>query len=241
MRPLLQPVQSRLQRALRKACAGVVAAAVPLLLVACGGGGDGGGAEAPATVYNLDAAVTQAFAAPLQIDGLTARDAQGNVYTLSLHQTPGADALFEGALRKTALQTITVTAGSTSSTENATFYYVTGPFAEVGAIDSAGGYSVSVHTGDLPTAARVGDSGPLSNDTAYTDSSKATVAATAVTSWSLEADTDSTAFACTKAVMQMTDPPATASQTTCLRIDTAGKVNGGRVTVTIDGFTMVFS
>ena len=36
-------------------------------------------------------------------------------------------------------------------------------------------------------------------------------------------------------------PPETASQTICLRIDSAGNVMGRRVTITVDGLTMVFS
>lgn len=214
-----------------------MAAVVPLLLLAACGSGD----DAPAQVYNLDAAITQAMAAPLQITGLAAKDGQGNAYTLALHFTPGADMVFEGAVRKTSQQTVTVAFGSMSETESTTMYYMTGPFGQIGATDSTGGYSVSVRTGDLPTAARVGESGPLSNDTVYTDSGKGTVAATAVTSWSLEPDSDTTAFACTTSVMQMTAPPETASQTICFRIDSAGNVMGGRVTITIDGFTMVFS
>ena len=224
----------RLQAAVR-GCR-LLATAVPVLLAACGGGDD-----APAPAYNLDAAMTQALAAPLLIDGLTAGDGQGNTYTLSLRFTPGADTLFEGAVRKTSQQTITVASGSMTETDSVTMYYRTGPFGQVGATDSTGGYSVSLRTGDLPTAARVGESGALSDDAVYTDSSKRVVVATAVTSWSLEADTDTTAFACTKSMMQMEEPPATAVQTTCFRIDSTGKVMGGRVSITIDGFTVVFS
>ena len=119
----------RLQAAVR-GCR-LLATAVPVLLAACGGGDD-----APAPVYNLDAAMTQALAAPLLIDGLTAGDGQGNTYTLSLRFTPGADTLFEGAVRKTSQQTITVASGSMTETDSVTMYYRTGPFGQVGATDS---------------------------------------------------------------------------------------------------------
>lgn len=214
----------------------VMALAVPLLLAACGSGDD-----APPQVYNLDAAITQAFAQPLLISNLTGQDPLGNSYSLSIQFTPGADAVFEGALRKTSQQTITISGGGLTESETVTAYYVTGPFGQVGAIDSMGGYSVSVRTGDWPMAASVGASGALSNDTAYTDSSKTLIGGTAVTNWSLEAATENTAFACNKTVLQTLQPPLTAMQTVCLRIDGSGKVMGGRVTVGVDGLTMEFS
>lgn len=214
----------------------VTAAAMPFLLAACGDGGD-----APPQVYNLDAAITQAFAAALQINNLTGQDPLGNTYTLSLQLTPGADAVFEGALRKTVQQTVTVSDGSTTEQETVTMYYVTGPFGQVGAIDSLGSYSVAVRTGDLPTAATVGDSGPLSNDTAYSDSSKGNVLGTAVTTWSLEPASEHSAFACTQSVLQTVGSSLTLAQTTCFQIDSAGTVIGGRVTISFDGLTMVFS
>jgi hypothetical protein len=216
----------------------VMAMAVPMLLAACGGGGDD---TPPApTTYNLDAAMTNAMAKTVQMNGLTAQ-AMGVTYTLSLTTTPSADALFEGAPRKTSLQTVTVSAAGITETTTGTLYYGTGPYVEVGSISDDGSYSVSVSTGNLPTAATVGSSGPLSNDTLYNDSSKATVGATMVTTWSLEADTDTTAFACTKAVMQEVSPSMTSSQTVCFRINTANEVlAGGRVTVTADGLTLEF-
>lgn len=77
-----------------RARATAAATALPFLLAACGGGDDN---AASAQVYNLDATITQALAAPFQVDGLTARDAQGNAFTLSLRHAPGADAMFESA------------------------------------------------------------------------------------------------------------------------------------------------
>jgi len=51
---------------------------------------------------------------------------------------------------------------------SSTLYYKTGPYSPSGSLDSDGSYTVSLRTGDLPTAATVGASGLLSTDSGIT-------------------------------------------------------------------------
>lgn len=218
-----------------------LAAASAVLLAACGGGGGGADAGDPLQQpYNLDTAITKALATTTTVSNLTATNA-GTTYTLSMTFTPVADAVFEGALAKTSLQSVTVSGGpGASETDATTLYYRTGPYFETGQIDSDGAYTLFTRTGDLPSSARPGDSGNLNTGVTYTDNTKATVFANSTTTWSVVADTTTTAFACMNTTVTEVSPPDTSTQSICLKINANGDVVGGRVTVTALGVTLEF-
>ncbi len=212
--------------------------ASPWVLTACGGGGGDAGTPLSQT-YNLDAAITQALAKPTQIGPLTTTF-QNVVFNLTMTLAPAPDMVFEGVTHKSNLQTITMTGGNANTATSSTLYFKTGPYFGSGSLDVDGSYTVSVRTGDLPTAAAVGASGLLSTDTVYANATKALVTATAVTTWSLEADTATTVLACLNSVVTERSPPDVSGQKVCFRINAAGDVAGGRIVITGSGITLDF-
>jgi hypothetical protein len=231
---LLQRLQAWTRRGL------FLAAAAPLLLAACGGGG--GDEPSNPNSYDLDAAITRAYTTGVSFNGLTATASNGVVMTMTLSIAPGADAAFEGALRKVSLQTISLSApGVAPETTSATEYFSVGPFHTYGSVDDTGTYGVFTATGTLPTAARVGDAGPLSTGVYYADASKATVTMFATTTWDMQDDgTTSTAWACSKTVAREVGSNIDLIQTQCFRINTAGDVLAARVLLTTPDGTFEF-
>lgn len=211
----------------------------PLLLTACGGGGSADAGNPLSQTYNLDSAITQALAKSTQLGPLTT-SYQNVVFTLTMNFAPATDAVFEGATRKRNQQSVVMTGGGDTVSSSSTQFYSTGPYTAFGSQDSDGAYTVSVRTGDLPTAATVGASGLLSTDTVYADATKALVTATSVTTWSLEADTGNTVLACLLSVVRDVAPPDTSSTKVCFRINAAGDVSGGRISITGSGVTLDF-
>lgn len=219
----------------------VLALAMPMVFAACGGGGGDGSPDNPNS-YDLNAAMTRAYANGASFTGLTATAANGAVITMGLTLTAAADAMFEGALRKVSLQTITISApGVGTETTGATEYYGTNPFRAYGSIDDAGTYGVATATGNLPTAARVGDAGPLSTQVYYADASKATLTVTATSTWEVQSDgTDSTAWACSKTLAREVGSATDMLQTLCFRINTAGDVLAAKFTMGLPTETLEF-
>ena len=213
-------------------------AAAPLLLAACGGGGSDEAGNTQA--YDLDTIITRNLQAGFEVNGLTARDTAGNTYVLSFSFLPQTDAVFEGAARKAVRQSITVSGGGNSQTSSGVQYYSTGPYADAGSLADDGSYSVATSTSPLPTAARVGSGGPMSSFTAYANSSKTVIESTTAVRWLLEADTDSTAFACQVGVITETGGAGSDTVKLCWRVDTSGQVTGGRVSLTVGGVSLEF-
>lgn len=211
----------------------VIAVATSLLLAACGGGG-GGGEPVNTNAYDLDAAITRAYATGVGFTGLTATASNGVVMTMALSLAKGADAVFEGTLRKVSVQTVTLSApGVATETTSTTVYYGTGPFRPYGSIDDTGTYGLATPTAYLPTAARVGESGPLNTEVYYADAGKTTVTMNATTSWEVQSDgTASTAWACSKAVAREVGNTTDLLQTLCFRLNTAGEVLGAKFKLT---------
>jgi hypothetical protein len=207
------------------------------LLSACGGGGS---ADAGNTNnYNLDAAITRALVGGVQISGLTGSFG-GVGYTLSLAYAPLPDAVFEGASRKAVRQTVTITGGGSTDTTSGVVYFGVSPYADVGTVADDGSVEVAVPTGTLPTVARVASSGPLSTSTTYADATKRVVDATTTTTWSLDADSDTTALACLRVDSRETGVATPVSGRLCFRINTAGDVLGAVVVVSSGGNSIEF-
>lgn len=220
----------------------ILAVAAPLLFAACGGGGGGDSNPVNPNSYDLNAAITRAYATGASFTGLTATASNGAVITLGLSLAAGADAMFEGTLRKVSLQTITLSApGVATETTSASEYYGTNPFRVYGSIDDAGTYGVATSTGNLPTAARVGDAGPLGTQVYYADATQATVMMNATSTWEVQGDgTTSTAWACSKTVAREVGSAIDLLQTLCFRLNAAGDVLGAKFTMTLPTETLEF-
>ena len=198
-------------------------------LTACGGGGGDGGSTNTST-YNLDAAVSRALQNGMSQTGLTGSFG-GVTFTASWSYTPQADQVFDGTLRRVARETVTIAGGGTSQTSVASQFFTTGPFTAVGTLEDDGTLTVFTSTGSLPTAARVGDSGAFNTGISYANAARTIVTATARTTWSLDADSDTTALACLRSVVTETGSATPLTGAQCFRINTAGDVLGAVVTV----------
>ncbi len=213
------------------------------LLSACGGGGgDAAPAATPvaAASFPLDAAYTKAMTNGVSLNG-TAIDG-ADTYTMSLSITPATDAVFEGVVRKKSIQALTMKKnGSVLISETINVYYGVNPFTSYGASYSNGTYAVQTTIGGaFPATAKVGDSGSLGTLTLYTSSSKATIESTAQSTWTLEADTATTAFGCANVVIKNASGVQTGTSAGCYKIDTNGNVLGMRLTISVPGLTLVF-
>ncbi|MES2717026.1 MAG: hypothetical protein V4795_14750 [Pseudomonadota bacterium] len=224
---------ARLPAALRR-CLAITT--LPLLLVACGGGG---GSAGNTNSYNLDGAISRAMQTGVQVSGLTG-SLGGVGFTLALSYVPLADAPFEGTQRHAVRETVTISGGGSTETTVATNYFSTGPYVDRGSLDTSGALLVRTSTGNLPTAARVGDSGPLNTGISYADASKQVIEATTSTTWSLDADTDSTALACQRTVINEVGSATPITGVQCWRINTAGDVLGSEVSISVNGSILQF-
>ncbi len=212
-------------------------AALTLLLAACGGGGS---ADAGNTnTYDLDSAISRLLLNGPPAASLTA-SFSGVQFSLSQSYVRLADASFEGALRQALRETTTIIGGSENQTVVSTMYFSTNPFVDHGSVEQDGARSVLTPTGNLPSFARVGDSGPLNTGTSYTDASKQVITATVTNTWSLDADTATTALACLRSVIRQVGAATPITGAQCWRIDTAGNVLGSQVTIGFNGNTLQF-
>jgi hypothetical protein len=220
------------------------------LLSACGGGG-GGGDKNDATpsgvvVSTSSFPVAAAVSAMLQTSGsftVTAVDASGKTDTLTVTTAPGTQATFENNVASTAVQTVLFKQNGVLTDQSVTkgFFQVT-PYLAFGSVDqSTGEYTVADIGAPLylPASAKVGDTGPLNTSITYRDSSKTTIVGRDTNTWSLEADTATTAYLCSNTVH--TPASGTAySESDCDRITTSGVVTGHTVTINQNGQSLTF-
>lgn len=219
------------------ACGGVAAAA--LALTACGGGGGDYSGNAPSALdFKVDNAMS-VYASNAHQFNLSGMLDSVN-FTASVVQTPGAPGAFEGKPAFTAVQTVVFRANGTVVETTTTHYFATTPkFVTYGSVDQGdGGYSVVNQTATFPVTARVGQSGPLGTGIDYTDFRKLQITDTSTSTWSLEADTASTALLCVNTVIPGT-PAITGSE--CYRIDASGTVSGLVLKVTFNGKVLILS
>ena len=207
-------------------------------LVACGGGG--GGTTAVIPTYSADAATTKLLAAG---GTFTATAVSGSdTYTLSLSTTPDADATFGGTTRKKSTQSLTIKKnGVLAGVSTYDSYYSVNPLVSYGAVFSDGTYGVSTGSYVTPTAAKVGDSGAAGTQVIYTNSTLASILSTQTSTWTMEADTATTAFYCLNSVIKNASNIQTSTGSTCFKIDSGNNAIGLRITITVSGTTLVFS
>ena len=165
-----------------------------------------------------------------------------DTWSMTVSLTPASDEAFEGVVRKKALQSLTIKKNGTVLTaSNIQGYYSLNPFATQGARYSDGTYAVQTSTtGSFPVAAKVGDSGGLGILTLYTNASKTGVQGTTESTWTLEADTATTAFGCANSILKNLAGAQTGTTAACYKIDTNGNAVGMRYTLSVAGKTLVF-
>ena len=218
---------------------------ISAFLAACGGGDSAPAAptvaiNAAITTFPLDAAYTKAMTNGVSLNG-TAVDG-ADTYSIALSLTPASDEAFEGVPRKKALQSLTLRKnGAVLTATSIQSYFSLNPFATQGARYSDGTYAVQTSTtGSFPVAAKVGDSGGLGILTLYTNASKTSIQSTTESTWTLEADTATTAFGCVNSIVKNAAGAQTGTAAGCYKIDTNGNALGMRYTLNVAGKTLVF-
>ncbi|HQS33347.1 hypothetical protein, partial [Polaromonas sp.] len=188
----------------------------------------------------LDAAYTKAVINGISLSG-TAVDG-ADTWSMTVSLAPAPDEVFEGVVRKKALQSLTLKKNGTVLTAtNIQSYYSINPLTTQGARYSDGTYAVQTSTtGAFPVAAKVGDGGPLGVFTVYTSASKTSIQSTTESTWTLEADTATTAFGCVNSIIKNAAGAQTGTAAGCYKIDTSGNALGLRYTLSVAGKTLVF-
>lgn len=206
-------------------------------LVACGGGGSS--EVAPPLTFNMDAALATALTNGLLISGLRASDSAGNAYSLSFSYAPVADGPFLGQTYKRVTQTVSMTRNGTNApSTSATIFYTLNPARLVGIVNSQGNATVITPKTSLPTAATVGAQGTYSTANVFASTALGPLLGTSTVLWSLEPDAGPTALACLTTTSSLSS--GTVSEKDCFRINPAGAVSGGKVTVTIGNQALTF-
>lgn len=213
-----------------------------VFLSACGGGGGGDVSPSPVALstFPLDTAYTQVATAGISLNG-TAIDG-ADTWTMSLSVTPAADETFEGATAKKSVQSLTIKKnGATVVSSSGESFFNIGPFKPKGLKLNDGSYGVqTVASGVLSNVAKVGDTGSLGVTTLYSNSSKSSVLFTQEGTWTLEADTATTAYGCSNITVKNTSGAVITTTSGCYKIDTNGTVKGLKYTLAVAGKTLVF-
>lgn len=210
---------------------------VAIGLAACGGGGSD--PVASTVTFPVDAAQTAVLTSTktysaAAVDG-------SSTWTLSLTASPVADEVFEGSTSKVASISLTVKKnGATNTATSYKSYFSVSPLRTIGARYSDGTYAVQTQSGSYPTTATVGQTGNLGVLTLYNSSAKTTVLRTSESTWSLEADTSTSAYLCVNSVVKAVGGAVEGTSAGCFQIDTAGTITGIRWTLAVDGKTLVF-
>lgn len=169
-------------------------------LAACGGGGGGGGAFTPLD-FPFDS-VLSAYWQAARVHNLSNAASGGNI-SVRIERTPGAaGASFEGQPALVAAEVATFSVGGVPDIPiRGRHFYTVNPFVSRGNVDDdTGEYTVANQTAAFPARATVGQSGALGTSTTYADATKTQVVDTSVNTWSVEADTASTAMLCINGV-----------------------------------------
>jgi hypothetical protein len=202
------------------------------LVSACGGAGSSLGISAP------DIPLASALSAYLQSAHQfnLAGSLDGTDYTLSYRYTPSAST-FHGAPAIAVLETVILNANGAVARQRTTqSYFSLDPFVSYGSFDQTdGSMSALNQMGTIPDTAKVGQSGQIGTWVRFSDSNMAQIVGTTTVTWSLEADTATTALFCLNA---MSYGDKTGAGSDCYRADTGG-VTGLVVKIGMNGKTLV--
>jgi hypothetical protein len=153
---------------------------------------------------------------------------KGNTFSLTQINTPLSGIQNFGGQSALALSTSgTINfLGNATQVPASTLYYSIAPYKNLGGIGT-NSYTVYSKQIPLPIIATLGSSGTLDSGTDYTDATKSSVVDTFEEKWSLQAGTTSgTANLCINVTIAQPSGTTgtTATQSTCVTIDTTGKI-----------------
>ena len=209
-------------------------------LLACGGGdGDGGQSTPKGPTFNADAAFANALGGSAVLSGLKATDPAGVRYVASLAYTSLASGMFSGTPARLSLQTTSIgRAGDVPFTDALTVYYDAAPSRLLATVTTTGKTTVFTQGTGLPTAAVVGQSGQFAAGTTYATPALGTPIGTEVLTWSIEPDGPMTALACLSSETRISI--SVSIEKDCFRIDGAGNISGGTVSINKSGLVLHF-
>ena len=196
-------------------------------LVACGGGG-GGTSTASATVTSTLSFPIATGIKALQVSGLAKNFAvtgscTGNgTRTSTPENTPS---VFEGVTGFSDTDTLVVTLSAPcSSTTQTSTSYVDTNYVQLGYSSTTNGYGVYLTRPTYPTSVSVGSTGTIGTENLYTDSTKTVSKGTTVGSYTVTADTATTAIF--NVIWNSYDASAklTATEQDSFRVDALGAV-----------------
>ncbi|MFM2404628.1 MAG: hypothetical protein RL223_2508 [Pseudomonadota bacterium] len=216
-------------------------AVVLALLSACGGGGGGSGSAGSDEIYDLDTAITQAYAKGFQARELQATS-NGVAYKMDFELRPIDDVVIDDRNHKAVRHLSVITSTSSSAVQGSEEFYTTTPFRTSVTI---GTNSYQTHTvlSNLPAQATPGATvTPLSQALVYASRSAAQSGATALgvanQFWRLDRVTATTAQLC---LITTYSEPATlpntikSSNEECLTFDRSKALEVVDARVTING------
>lgn len=207
-------------------------------LFACGGGDDGQ-ASTGAAAFDTDAAFINVLGGA-SLTGLKAVTPAGVQYTAALAYTTLPEGSFFGSPTRRSLQTTTIgRVGEDPAVAGITIFYNTGPARLLGTVTDTGKTTVFSQATQLPTAGVVGRSGLFAEGTVYASPALLAPIGTETLSWSIEPDTGTTALACLTSVSRSAGSVSTEKD--CFRIDGAGNISGGTISVDKPGIALNFS
>ncbi|WP_250486566.1 hypothetical protein [Caballeronia sp. GaOx3] len=220
------------------------------VLGGCGGGGDGGGAQPTNAVASTPSFPVEATFTSLVSKSSTfnasATDAAGNSYALGITLTAGPDkvnTLIHPSSLRTYLQaSILKKNGVTASTSSSEIYYSATPLLVWGNVNGSKNTMLVKKQTALPAMAKVGTAGAFYSGKNYKDNSTLFPDQQDV-SWSLEADTATTAWLCLNTTITpalAVSASATSVEADCFRIDQNGSVSGFKSDFTQWGTTLKF-
>lgn len=175
----------------------------------------------------------------------SATDAAGNSFLLSVNRIPGPDKIDQQIYPlslKTYLQSNTIRKnGNITSTKNFEDFYSVAPFYMFGSLNNISGLSnlMKVTTQlQLPPTGRVGASGVIYRGRNYIN--KSTVSFdTWYATWSLEADSATTAWLCFKTeITPASGPAGLTAETDCFRVNQTGDIIGFKADIIENGITL---
>jgi hypothetical protein len=225
-----------------------VALACGVLIAGCGGGGGGGGGGAAnnnggggggGPIASTNSFNAQAAYKSRLTNGATDNfTLSGNcVGTATIGNTAATATTFEGVAGTTTTQTTddTFTNCFPQTLHSVVAYYFDANGAPIGsaAISTPQNYvalAANTTQAALPASVKVGDSGTLGNYTIYSDNTKQTVTGSRIVTWTVEADTATTAIINISIKDSNTSGTVVATEQDRYRID----ANGALTVVTIN-------
>lgn len=215
--------------------------AFALVLSACGGGGGSGAGPATATpsastaAFALDTAATNLLTNTqrFSLNALTKDKRQLGVV---VDFSPRPDQTFEGRNAKVVDITSTFSENNLPALLNTErIFFSTNPFTVLGAITTGDldgqNYEIVRSQSQLPATVNVGSKGPFTMAQFYTDSTKTVLSGSQTTTYSLEADTPSTAFFCLNSEIKNGLNRILATGSDCYKITPEGAILGMKLVV----------